>query len=219
MEDIWLPLLWLSIVPASWLAYQLILRAQRLMQWRWQMTQASSPPVAFAAVAGACTFAAVIIGLAHPPPGQLLLLMALAIILTALAFIDHLYQWLPDSLTLPLLWGGLWVNLHWPFVPLADSVRGAICGYLLLWGINRIYLLVRGRQGIGHGDFKLLAALGAWGGWNIVPMILLLASLCALLIGLPLYLQRQTSWQTPLPFGSYLALAGGLSLAFLASVP
>lgn len=217
MDDAWLPLLWLSVLPASWLAQQLIWRSPALLRWRWHdVRTATVPPVRWVVMVGCCSCAALLIALGPATGGRLLILMAMATLLIALAFIDYRSLWLPDSLTLPLLWAGLLVNLHGALVPLADSVLGAAGGYLLLWSTNRLYMVYRQRQGIGQGDFKLLAALGAWGGWPLLPGMLLLASLCALAFWLPRSGAQRPSGQTPMPFGCFLALAGGLTLALSA---
>ncbi len=147
------------------------------------------------------------------------LLMLAATALIALAIIDWQLQWLPDCLTLPLLWSGLAVNLFALFAPLQDAVLGAILGYLALWCVNQAYRLLRGEPGIGHGDFKLLAALGAWVGWNLLPIILLLAASLALLLSLPSQTRQSSGLRAPLAFGSYLASMGWLVLALRDNPP
>ncbi|EFE95205.1 peptidase, A24 family [Serratia odorifera DSM 4582] len=217
MDDAGLLLLWLSVLPASWLVQQLVWRSPALLRWRWHDARtAKAPPVKWAVMVSCCSCAALLIALGPTADARRLVLMAMATVLIALAFIDCRTLWLPDSLTLPLLWAGLLVNLHGALVPLADSVLGAVAGYLLLWGTNRLYVIYRQRQGIGQGDFKLLAALGAWGGWPLLPAMLLLASLCALAVWLPRSGAQRSSRQTPMPFGCFLALAGGLTLALSA---
>ena len=132
--------------------------------------------------------------------------------LIALALIDADTQLLPDNLTLPLLWGGLVANLFGLFVPLADAVIGAIGGYLVLWGVYWLFKLIRGKEGMGYGDFKLLAALGAWLGWKMLPVIILLASVAGAVIGILLIVFQGRDKAKPLPFGPYLAIAGALAL-------
>ena len=132
--------------------------------------------------------------------------------LLALAFIDADTQLLPDNLTLPLLWAGLVANLFEVFVPLAQAVVGAIAGYVSLWLVYWAYKLTRGREGMGYGDFKLLAALGAWMGWKALPAIVLLSSLVGAIIGIALILLQGRDKATPLPFGPYLAAAGAIAL-------
>ena len=134
--------------------------------------------------------------------------------LVALTFIDFDTQYLPDNLTLPLLWGGLVANLFGVFVPLADAVVGAVAGYLALWVVYWVFRLVRGKEGMGYGDFKLLAALGAWLGWQMLPLIVLLSSVVGAGIGLMLIVFKGRDHSVPLAFGPYLAIAGGIALFF-----
>lgn len=171
----------------------------------------------------------------HPPPGartvmliavgaglaalpftipllQRLLLLPVAAILLALALIDRQHRLLPDRLTQPLLWAGLWVNQQGCFTSLTDAVTGASVGYLSLWLLNAAYRRRRKTDGIGQGDFKLLAALGAWIGWAALPMLVsgaAAAGLCATAIA---RLLRKAGRQDTLPFGLYLALSGWLVL-------
>jgi leader peptidase (prepilin peptidase) / N-methyltransferase len=132
--------------------------------------------------------------------------------LLALTFIDLDTQLLPDDLTLPLLWAGLFVNLFGLFVPLHEAVIGAIGGYISLWSVYWAFKLIRGKEGMGYGDFKLLAALGAWMGWKALPAIVLLSSAVGAVIGLSLVLIKRRDHQQPLPFGPYLAVAGAVAL-------
>ncbi|MCI1004596.1 A24 family peptidase [Herbaspirillum sp. C7C8] len=139
-------------------------------------------------------------------------LMVCAAFLIALAVIDAHTMLLPDDLTLPLMWLGLLVNLVHPLVPLQDAVLGAMAGYVLLWLIFWIFKLATGKEGLGYGDFKLMAALGAWLGWQALPLVLLLASALGALLGLLLMgLGRHQRGQA-IPFGPCLALAGMLTL-------
>ncbi|WP_116475125.1 prepilin peptidase [Zobellella maritima] len=124
--------------------------------------------------------------------------------------LDHLL--LPDHLTLPLLWLGLLVNLNGLFVPLDDAVLGAVFGYGVLWSLYWLFLLATGKEGMGYGDFKLLAALGAWFGWQSLLPILLLASFTGALAGLALMASRKLGQDRVLPFGPALALGGALYL-------
>ena len=123
-------------------------------------------------------------------------------------------QLLPDNLTLPLLWGGLIANLYGLFVPLADAVIGAIAGYLALWTIYWLFKLIRGKEGMGYGDFKLLAALGAWLGWKMLPLIVLGSSVVGAAIGIALVAFKGRDHNVPLAFGPYLAIAGAVALFF-----
>lgn len=133
-------------------------------------------------------------------------------VLVALAFIDLDKMLLPDQLTLPLLWGGLLFNLIGGFAPLADAVIGAMAGYLVLWCLYWAFKLLTGKEGMGYGDFKLLAALGAWLGWQALPIILLLSSLVGAIIGISLIALRKHHQGNPIPFGPYLAIAGWIAL-------
>jgi leader peptidase (prepilin peptidase)/N-methyltransferase len=139
----------------------------------------------------------------------LLLLWALI----ALTFIDFDTQLLPDSLTLPLLWLGLLVNLRGAFVPLPDAVLGAVAGYLFLWGVYWLFKLATGKEGMGAGDFKLLAAIGAWLGWKMLLPVILLSSLVGATVGIALMLLARLGRGQPIPFGPYLA-GGGLIALF-----
>lgn len=137
-------------------------------------------------------------------------------LLVALTFIDFDTQLLPDNLTLPLLWAGLLANLVGavPTVTLRDAVIGAIAGYLVLWTIYWAFKLIRGKEGMGYGDFKLLAALGAWLGWQMLPLIVLLSSVVGAAIGIGLVAFKGRDHQIPLAFGPYLAIAGAIALFF-----
>ncbi|WP_139478394.1 prepilin peptidase [Aeromonas veronii] len=133
-------------------------------------------------------------------------------VLVALTFIDLDKMLLPDQLTLPLLWGGLLFNLAGGFAPLADAVIGAMAGYLVLWSLYWAFKLLTGKEGMGYGDFKLLAALGAWLGWQALPIILLLSSLVGAVIGISLIALQKHHQGKPIPFGPYLAIAGWIAL-------
>ncbi|HTQ00471.1 MAG TPA: A24 family peptidase [Casimicrobiaceae bacterium] len=134
--------------------------------------------------------------------------------LLALTFIDFDTQLLPDDLTLPLLWGGLLANVFGLFAPLAEGVIGAIAGYLVLWSIYWLFRLIRGKEGMGYGDFKLLAALGAWLGWKMLPLIILGSSVVGAAIGIGLVVLKGRDHNVPLAFGPYLAIAGMIALFF-----
>ncbi|MFM5209414.1 MULTISPECIES: prepilin peptidase [Aeromonas] len=147
-----------------------------------------------------------------PPSWGLLAALLLTWVLVALTFIDLDKMLLPDQLTLPLLWGGLLFNLTGGFVPLADAVIGTMAGYLVLWNLYWAFKLLTGKEGMGYGDFKLLAALGAWLGWQALPIVLLLSSLVGAFIGIGLILLRNHHQNKPIPFGPYLAIAGWIAL-------
>lgn len=140
--------------------------------------------------------------------GALLLVWSLI----ALAAIDFDTQLLPDSITLPLLWLGLLFNLFSAFTDLPSAVIGAMAGYLSLWSIFWLFKLITGKEGMGYGDFKLLAALGAWLGWSMLPTIILLSSLVGACIGICLILFARHGRNVPIPFGPYLAAAGVIAL-------
>ncbi len=132
--------------------------------------------------------------------------------LLALMVIDLHTQLLPDDLTLPLLWGGLLLSLGSVFVPAPASILGAAAGYLSLWSVFQLFRLATGKEGMGHGDFKLLAALGAWLGWQALPTVILLSSVVGAAVGIGLIVLRKHDRQVPIPFGPYLAAAGWLIL-------
>lgn len=137
-----------------------------------------------------------------------------AYLLIAMTFIDADTQLLPDDLTLPLLWCGLLVNLNGTFVPLGEAVIGAAAGYVSLWSVYWLFKLTTGKEGMGYGDFKLLAALGAWLGWKMLPVIILLSSLVGAVVGISLILFAKHGRDNPIPFGPYLAAAGMIALLY-----
>lgn len=132
--------------------------------------------------------------------------------LLAMSLIDADHQLLPDSLVLPLLWLGLIANSFGLFTSLEDALWGAIAGYLSLWSVYWLFKLVTGKEGMGYGDFKLLAMLGAWGGWQVLPLTILLSSLVGAVLGLIMLRLRNAETSTPIPFGPYLAIAGWIAL-------
>jgi leader peptidase (prepilin peptidase)/N-methyltransferase len=133
-------------------------------------------------------------------------------IMIALAFIDFDTRLLPDSLTLPLLWMGLIFNLLTGNIPLEDAVIGAVAGYLFLWLVYWLFKLVTGKEGMGYGDFKLLAAIGAWLGWQTLPLTVVLASVTGALFGIGLLVLGLYRRDTPMPFGPFLVIAGLLAM-------
>ncbi|MFI4938770.1 MAG: prepilin peptidase [Burkholderiales bacterium] len=135
-------------------------------------------------------------------------------LLIALTFIDADTQFLPDSLTYPLLWCGLLLNLQGLIVPLSEAVIGAAAGYLSLWLVNWLFKLVRKMDGMGNGDFKLLAALGAWLGWKMLPLIVLLSALVGSVVGITLILLARHGRNKAIPYGPYLAGAGMIAFLF-----
>ncbi|MEH6445545.1 MAG: A24 family peptidase [Oceanospirillaceae bacterium] len=133
-------------------------------------------------------------------------------VLIALTFIDLDHFLLPDKLTLPLLWLGLILNIDNTFTSIESAVYGAVAGYLSLWSIYWIFKLITGKEGMGYGDFKLLAALGAWMGITALPMIILVSSVSGVVIAIVLSIFSNKQLDKPIPFGPYLAIAGFISL-------
>jgi leader peptidase (prepilin peptidase)/N-methyltransferase len=190
------------------------------------------PVVSWLALRGKCSACSVAISARYPLVELLGALLAAAAIyrfgptwqglaaclflwtLLALTFIDFDTQLLPDNLTLPLLWGGFLANLFGLFVPLREAVIGAFAGYLTLWTIYWLFKIIRGKEGMGYGDFKLLAALGAWLGWKMLPAIVLGSSVVGAFIGIGLVVLKGRDHTVPLAFGPYLAIAGMIALFF-----
>lgn len=141
-----------------------------------------------------------------------LALLLLTWTLIVLTLIDYDHQLLPDDMTFPLLWLGLLVNSQGWLTDLQSAVFGAMGGYLILWGVYWGFKLLTGKEGMGYGDFKLLAALGAWLGWQALPQIILLSSFVGAFVGIALMVLRKHDRSTPIPFGPYLATAGYISL-------
>lgn len=133
--------------------------------------------------------------------------------LITLTMIDFDTQLLPDDITLPLLWIGLLFNLNQGFTDLSSAVIGAMAGYLILWSIYWLFKLVTGKEGMGYGDFKLLAAIGAWFGWQLLPAVILLSSVLGAVIGIGLIVLTKHGRETPMPFGPFLAI-GGIAALF-----
>ncbi len=133
--------------------------------------------------------------------------------LVALTFIDFDTQLLPDDITLPLLWAGLLFNLVGGFTDIRSALVGAMAGYLALWSVYWLFKLVTGKEGMGYGDFKLLAAIGAWFGWTMLPAVILLSSLAGSVVGITLMIVAGHGRSVPIPFGPYLAL-GGIAALF-----
>jgi leader peptidase (prepilin peptidase) / N-methyltransferase len=139
--------------------------------------------------------------------------LVFVIALVALTFIDFDTQLLPDDITLPLLWLGLLINLNNGFTDITSAVVGAMAGYLVLWAVYWLFKLVTGKEGMGYGDFKLLAAIGAWFGWQLLPAVIMLSSVVGSVIGIGLILFKGKTRQTAIPFGPFLAL-GGIAALF-----
>jgi len=135
--------------------------------------------------------------------------------LIALTFIDFDTQLLPDDITLPLLWLGLLVNIRGVFAAdLSSAVIGAAAGYLALWSVYWLFKLITGKEGMGYGDFKLLAAIGAWLGWQILPFVILLSAGVGAVVGIALIIFARHGRNVPIPFGPYLAVAGLIAMVW-----
>ena len=143
---------------------------------------------------------------------QALFAILLTWALIALSFIDIDHQLLPDDITLPLLWLGIGLSLFGVFVDMQAAIIGAMAGYVSLWVVYWAFKLLTGKEGMGYGDFKLFALFGAWLGWQMLPLIILLASLVGAVFGLAMILLRGRDRQLPIPFGPYLAAAGWIAM-------
>ncbi|MFV7785273.1 prepilin peptidase [Shewanella marisflavi] len=146
------------------------------------------------------------------PSWQFVFATILTFGLIALTGIDLDEMLLPDQITLPLLWLGLLINLDSTFVSLSDAVIGAAAGYMSLWSVFWGFKLLTGKEGMGYGDFKLLAVFGAWFGWQLLPLIILLSSVVGALVGLLLIVNKKINSGNPIPFGPYIALAGWIAI-------
>ncbi|MCH7502071.1 MAG: prepilin peptidase [Proteobacteria bacterium] len=151
--------------------------------------------------------------------------ITLTVALVPITMIDFDHQLIPDSIVLPLLWVGLALSLVHPlpgadvlFISPSDAIVGAIAGYLSLWSVYQLFRLITGKEGMGYGDFKLLAALGAWLGWQQLPMIILMSAVVGAVIGIAMIVFRGRDRQIPIPFGPYLAAAGWISMLFGESI-
>ncbi len=165
-------------------------------------------PLIEAVSGGLSCFAAVHFGFGWAAVGALLLLWALL----ALTAIDIDTQLLPDDITLPLLWLGLLFNSVHVYTNLHSAIFGAMFGYLSLWSVYWLFKLIRGKEGMGYGDFKLLAALGAWLGWQVLPLIIIASASVGAVVGIGMMVFRQHGRDVPIPFGPYLAGGGVVAL-------
>lgn len=143
------------------------------------------------------------------PESGLLIVFTWALL--SLTFIDIDHKLLPDNITLPLLWLGLIANLTVGFTDLKSAVLGATFGYLSLWTVYHLFKLLTGKEGMGHGDFKLLAALGAWTGWQLLPLIIVLSSFVGAVLGIAMIVTSGKGKDHKIPFGPYLAIAGWIA--------
>jgi leader peptidase (prepilin peptidase)/N-methyltransferase len=144
----------------------------------------------------------------------LLALLGFTWVLVALFMIDAKTMLLPDILTYPLLWAGLLLNIDGMFASLPDAVVGAALGYLSLWSVFHLFRLLTGKEGMGFGDFKLLAALGAWGGWQILPFVIFASSMFGAVFGIVWMLVQRSRESLPMPFGPWLAMAGFVAVVW-----
>ena len=147
------------------------------------------------------------------------IVMSFALVSISMIDVDH--QLIPDSIVLPLLWVGLGMSLFHPlagaetlFIAPKDSIIGAIAGYLSLWCVYQLFKLATGKEGMGYGDFKLLAALGAWLGWQVLPIIIMMSAIVGAIVGLALIFFRRHERDVPIPFGPYLAAAGWIAMLY-----
>ena len=190
------------------------------------------PIISFLALKGKCAFCGEGISLRYPmvelftalitiflgyvfQPGFLLLFaLIFTYAIICLSLIDFDCQLLPDNIVLPLLWIGLIINQFEFFVDLQSAVWGAICGYMILWIIYQIHHRLTGKEGMGYGDFKFLAAIGAWFGWQVLPMVILIASISGTLVAVSLMVFKKRGSDVPISFGPYLALAGWIVMVW-----
>ncbi len=169
-----------------------------------------SPRYPLVEASTACMF--LLTALVFGPTPQALSAIVLTGLLIALAGIDIDHQLLPDDLTYFVLWSGLFLSLFNVFCDPVSSIIGALAGYLSLWSVYHLFRLLTGKEGMGYGDFKLLAALGAWTGWQMLPLIILLSSLVGAVTGVTMIVCKRHRSSQPLPFGPFIALAGWIAL-------
>jgi leader peptidase (prepilin peptidase)/N-methyltransferase len=150
---------------------------------------------------------------------EAIMAIVLTLALIPVALIDADTQLIPDSIVLPLMWVGLLMSLWHPlagadtlFISPRDAIVGAVAGYLSLWSVYQLFRLITGKEGMGYGDFKLLAALGAWLGWQMLPMIILMSAVVGAVVGIALMVFRKHERSVPIPFGPYLAAAGWIAM-------
>ncbi|MDR9768595.1 A24 family peptidase [Shewanella baltica] len=148
------------------------------------------------------------------PSWQFVFASILTFVLVALTGIDLDEMLLPDQMTLPLLWLGLIINLNHTFASPTDAIVGATAGYLSLWSIFWLFKILTGKEGMGYGDFKLLAVFGAWLGWQMLPLVILLSSLVGAVVGITMIVSKRLKQGNPIPFGPYIAAAGWIALLF-----
>ena len=204
---LWPALFFTALLSAGVVAFALITRLERTAAGR------ASPPKLRRRSLLLTAFGLALTALPFDlPAAHRLWLPPAAALLIALAWLDWRHRWLPDRLTQPLLWGGMLCNLDARWATLGDAVIGAAAGYGGLWLLNALYRQVRRRNGIGQGDFILLAALGAWRGWTLLPLLVCLAAMFGLGMALTRSRRNRRAWRTRQPFGIALAAAGWLLL-------
>ena len=150
---------------------------------------------------------------------EALMAIGMTCTLVAISLIDADHQIIPDSIVMPLLWVGLVMSLFYPlegsetlFIAPREAIVGALAGYLSLWSVYQLFKLITGKEGMGYGDFKLLAALGAWLGWQALPTIVLMSAVVGAILGVAMIIFRGRDRQTPIPYGPYLAAAGWITM-------
>jgi len=217
--------------PTQQQAYNLVVPRSRCPNCEHQITALENVPVfSYIALRGRCASCGWRIPLRYPAIELLTALLSVIVVwrfgfsiqaggallltwaLVALSFIDFDTQFLPDSITLPFLWLGLAFNVAGIYTTTQASVIGAIAGYLTLWSVFHLFRLVTGKEGMGYGDFKLLALFGAWLGWSALPLIVLLSSMIGAAFGVAMIALRGHDKNIPIPFGPYLAIAGWIAL-------
>jgi leader peptidase (prepilin peptidase)/N-methyltransferase len=159
-----------------------------------------------------CAIVALLVALKFGVTINTAAMIVLSWALITLSIIDYDHQFLPDEITLPFLWLGLLFNAYFNVIPLFDAVVGAVVGYMTFWCLYKAFKLLTGKEGMGYGDFKLLALLGAWFGWQSLLMIILISSLTGAIVGITLILLKFQEKGKPIPFGPYLAFAGWIVL-------
>lgn len=217
--------------PAQQQTYNLVVPRSRCPNCEHQITALENVPiVSYIALRGRCSSCRWRIPLRYPAIEVLTGLLSVLVVwrfgftiqaggallltwaLIALSIIDFDTQFLPDSITLPFLWLGLAFNVADIYTTTEASVIGAIAGYLTLWSVFHLFRLITGKEGMGYGDFKLLAVFGAWLGWSALPLIVLLSSVVGAVIGVAMIALRGHDKNIPIPFGPYLAIAGWIAL-------
>ncbi len=163
-------------------------------------------------IEGATALLFLVVAVHYGPTVQALAAIAMTALLITLTSIDIDHQLLPDDLTFILLWSGLFASLFNVFTDPVSSIIGALTGYLSLWFVYHMFRLLTGKEGMGYGDFKLLAALGAWVGWQMLPLVILLSSLMGAVIGLGMIALKRHKSSQPMPFGPFIAFAGWVAL-------